>query len=300
MLVDEQVILNERMGAAEDGLFRLVLKGVIAAEAQPGQFVHIKVAPSYDPPLRRPISIAGIDREKGETTLFYRLKGRGTELLSKVRTGERLSVMGPLGRGFSLPEQGELLLVAGGIGVFPLLPLTQKALACGLKVRLFWGGESERFLQSAGLSLWQELGLEIDLSTMDGSAGHLGLVTESLGKYLQENAGRLAAQVNLSQNASLSQRSAGNENRHLNGNLDRNLAVAACGPQMMMRAVAEECAKFALPLEVSLEERMGCAVGACLGCVCTLRTPEGQLKRAKVCQDGPVFRGEEVVWNAQC
>lgn len=278
MLSDEQVIIHERMGAEDQKLRRLVLKGPLAQTAKAGQFVSLQVrepaSSSFDPLLRRPISIAEISAERNELTLLYKIVGRGTEILAKAQCGETLSVLGPLGNGFSLPAEGELWLVAGGIGIFPLYALAQSALESGLKPRLFWGGENRSFLESAGLASWRDLGIPCYLSTLDGSLGQKGLVTELLEERLAE---------------SENQKSAANK-----------IHIATCGPKKMMQAVAEWCIKAGIGVEASLEERMGCALGACLGCVCTLKDSAGCLVHKKVCQDGPVFRGEEVVWDESC
>lgn len=264
MLEELEVIRNEALG---EKLYRLVLRGSITQEAQPGQFVHVQVSKSHEPLLRRPLSIAHISPGEQEITVLYRVQGRGTALLAESIPGSRLSVLGPLGKGFSVPVAGELWLVAGGIGAFPLYALAAAARKRGLRVRLFWGGESAGFLAAAGLESWRELGVEVFLATMDGSLGHSGLITEVLAEHL---------------------RSLGERERP---------GVAACGPHGMLKAVAAQCAAAGLSLEVSLEERMGCALGACLGCVATVRDQEGKVRRAKVCKDGPVFRGEEVVWD---
>lgn len=275
MLTKGQVVVHESLGDEKHKLKRLVLKGPIARTAQAGQFVAIQVQDSsissFDPLLRRPISLAGISSENDEITLLYRVQGRGTEILARAKEGGVLSIMGPLGHGFSLPEAGELWLVAGGIGIFPLYPLALSALSKGLTVRLFWGGENQSFLESAGLSSWEKLGIPLYLSTLDGSLGQKGLVTEQINDQL--------GQMSLSSS---------------------QIWAAACGPKKMMQAVAEICINVKIPIEVSLEERMGCAVGACLGCVCTLIDETGAKVHKKVCQDGPVFRGEEVVWDESC
>lgn len=270
MLEEMKVKKNEPLG---EHLYHLVLKGAIAQEAQPGQFVHVQVSKSYDPLLRRPLSIARISPEEQEITVLYRVQGRGTALLTESMPGSRLSVLGPVGRGFRIPAAGELWLVAGGIGSFPLCALAAAARERGVKVRLFWGGENAAFLAAAGLESWQELGVEVQPATMDGSLGHLGLITEVLAQHLSKL----------------------KEDNFQKPGL--TVTAAACGPNGMLKAVAAQCAAAGLPLEVSLEERMGCAVGACLGCVTTVRDQEGSVRRAKVCKDGPVFRGEEVVWD---
>ncbi|MDR3601478.1 MAG: dihydroorotate dehydrogenase electron transfer subunit [Desulfosporosinus sp.] len=283
MLTEGQVVINERFGDEEQGLWRLVLKGPIAKTAQPGQFVAIQVQDSsissFDPLLRRPISLAEISPDRDEITLLYRVAGRGTEILARARCGEQLSLMGPLGQGFSLPEEGELWLIAGGIGIFPLYALAQSVLARGLTVRLFWGGENQSFLASAGLFLWQALGIPLQLSTLDGSLGQKGLVTEQVQERLLQLFGQTKQEQPLS---------------------GGQISVATCGPAKMMQAVTKLGIEFQVPVEVSLEERMGCAVGACLGCVCTLIDEAGTLIHKKVCLDGPVFRGEEVVWDVSC
>lgn len=286
MLTEGLVVVHEGFGDEALRLRRLVLKTAFAQTAKAGQFAAVQVQDSsissFDPLLRRPISIAEISPDQGEITLLYRIKGRGTEILARARCGERLSVMGPLGKGFSLPEAGELWLVAGGIGIFPLYALAQSALANGLSVRLFWGGDNQSFLESAGLSQWQALGISLHLSTLDGSIGQKGLVTEAVRARLAHSYGQ-KEQVEEAKQASLGQ-----------------VSVATCGPTRMMQAVAKLCLEYKVPVEVSLEERMGCAVGACLGCVCTLLDESGTHIHKKVCLDGPVFRGEEVVWDVFC
>lgn len=272
MLIEQEVIKHEILGPLDLGMRKLVLKGPIALEAKPGQFVHLQVGSTHDPLLRRPISIAAIDVERQEITLLYKIKGKGTELLSKISLGQMMNVMGPLGKGFTLPKQGELWLVAGGIGAFPLYALAVEGRKQGLTVRLFWGGENKSLLEGSGLAMWEELEVSLYLSSLDGSIGKKGLVTELLQEFWQDSTRQ--------------------------PNQDLPIQVAVCGPRGMMQAVTEQSVENGLAIEVSLEERMACAVGACLGCVATLRVQEGNVRRAKVCQDGPVFRGEEVVWNA--
>jgi dihydroorotate oxidase B, electron transfer subunit (EC 1.3.3.1) len=280
MLTDQEVIVNEILGPVDLGIRKLVLRGPIALEAKPGQFVHIQVGPALDPLLRRPISIAAINPERQEITLLYKIKGKGTELLSKACPGQKLNLLGPLGKGFTLLEQGELWLVAGGIGIFPLYALAALAKKQELAVRLFWGGENRSLLECSGLAMWEELGLPIHISTLDGSCSRKGLVTDVLQEYLKEH---------------LQEDLQGSSGPAAAG---QPVQVAVCGPTGMMQAVTELCLEAGLPVEVSLEEHMACGLGACLGCAATLQDQQGKVRRVKVCQDGPVFRGEEVVWNA--
>ncbi|HEY8875873.1 MAG TPA: dihydroorotate dehydrogenase electron transfer subunit [Desulfosporosinus sp.] len=305
MLTEGLVVVHECLGDEDQRLRRLVLKGPIAKTARAGQFVAVQVQdssiPSSDPLLRRPISLAEISPDQDEITLLYRIQGRGTEILARARCGERLSVMGPLGKGFSLPEEGEFWLVAGGIGIFPLYALAQSALAKGLTVRLFWGGENQSFLKSAGLPEWQALGIPIYLSTLDGTFGDKGLVTEQLEGRLSQLFGQAKHEVKEDfQKYEIQNGLVKDEEVARQTTPGGMISVATCGPKRMMQAVTELCMNFAVPVQVSLEERMGCAVGACLGCVCTLVDHAGALIHKKVCQDGPIFRGEEVVWDESC
>jgi dihydroorotate dehydrogenase electron transfer subunit len=280
MLVEQEVIANEILGPVDWGIRKLVLRGPVALEAKPGQFVHVQVLPALDPLLRRPLSIAAINPERQEITLLYKIKGKGTRLLAMACPGQKLNILGPLGKGFTLPGQGELWLVAGGIGIFPLYALAAAAQKQGLAIRLFWGGENRSLLEGAGLAMWKELGLPSHISTLDGSCGQKGLVTDILQDYLQERRqgspgpGPAAA--------------------------GQSVRVAVCGPAGMMQAVTALCLEAGLPVEVSLEEHMACGLGACLGCAATLRDQQGKVRRVKVCRDGPVFPGEEVVWHASC
>lgn len=272
MILKERVVENRIIGHPAQGLYKMVLSGQVAQTAKPGQFVHLQVADSNDPLLRRPLSIAGIDKIKEEVTIYYKVIGKGTELLTRIRENEHVSVLGPLGTGFTIPDSGEVLLVAGGIGVFPLLSVVQAIDTTKVTVQLLWGGENKQFLESAGLLDIQKTGVDLKVSSLDGSLGIKGLVTELLESYLD---GDTTAKL----------RDKG------------NLRVATCGPKGMLQAVTKICLSHKVPVEVSLEERMACGIGACLGCVCTVKDSEGNLKRKRVCKEGPVLDGKEVVWD---
>jgi dihydroorotate dehydrogenase electron transfer subunit len=214
MLTNEKVIENKQIGSSDQGLFKLVLQGEAALNAKPGQFVHIKVANTYDPLLRRPISIAGINKDRQELTLYYRVKGKGTELLTQVREDESVSILGPLGNGFDIPAGGEVLLIGGGIGVFPLFSVLQAVDRKKVAVKLLWGGENKRFMESAGLEYLNENKIDYELATMDGSIGQKGLVTDLLRKDLR---------------------------KYKASKDEKMLRAISCGPNGMMHAVAGIC-----------------------------------------------------------
>lgn len=226
---------------------------------QPGQFINVRVARpgSWDPLLRRPFSLYR-RFANGDWSIVYRVVGRGTEALARLRPGDDIDVLGPLGRGFvKVPEARRLLLVGGGVGVPPLLFLAQT-----------WQGQAEMKallgFAEAGLAFgWTEfaaLGIEAEVATDDGSLGHRGFVTDLLENQLNRN--------------------------EWDG-------LYACGPRPMLEAVARIACRAGVPCQLAFEEAMGCGVGACLSCVLPVRT-EGGAQYQRVCREGPVFWAEEV------
>ena len=234
----------------------------LAAQAKPGQFVHVKCGSTHDPLLRRPVSIHRVNRMQGTVSLLYRIVGRGTELLSAKSQGEKLDVIGPLGNGFQLPPQrSSAAVIAGGIGIAPLFFLLSELVGRGCHPVVFFGARSGN-----DLLLTEEitaLGVKLHTATDDGSRGHFGLVTDLLA-----------------------------------GQITKFDCLYACGPLPMMKQVAQMGERNAIPTQVSLEERMGCGVGACLACACKIKTAGGSTYK-RVCTDGPVFKAEEVAWDEQ-
>lgn len=224
----------------------------LARQAEPGQFVHIRVNGF---PLRRPISICEIHPDT--IRLVFQVRGEGTRVLSDLREGDNLDLMGPLGKGFRILDPGEhVILIGGGIGVPPMLELARS-----------YGSDATAILgfRTASAVILEEdfrrTGAEVILCTDDGTAGQKGFVTSAL-----------EAQPSGS---------------HL---------ICACGPLPMLKGVAAIAARQNIPCQVSLEERMGCGVGACLVCACrTVR--DGQEIFSHVCKDGPVFDASEVVFE---
>lgn len=239
-------------------LIRLTLEAPeIAGAVQPGQFVMVACGINRDPLLRRPFSVHWADVE-GTIQLLVRVLGRGTAALAQIKAGEVLSLVGPLGRGFSL-ETRQPCLVGGGIGAAPLLLLARRLLDRGLKPLMLLGAATAaeaRILQQA----FQTLGCSLALATDDGSLGHRGFVTELLSAQ--------AAQAD---------------------------KLYACGPQPMMAAVARFGAERGITCEVSLETAMACGLGACLGCAVPDPARPGAYRH--VCKDGPVFSADEVLWT---
>ncbi|WP_042348994.1 dihydroorotate dehydrogenase electron transfer subunit [Bacillus massiliigorillae] len=240
-------------------IFELTLKGELVSEMkQPGQFVHIKVADSYEPLLRRPISICSINQEKQEFTMIYRAEGRGTTLLAERNSGEQVDVLGPLGHGFPVEEANEgetALLVGGGIGVPPLYELSQRLVERGVKVVHVLG------FQSKDVAFYEEKFAKLGdtyIATVDGSLGTQGFVTDVI------------------------------ENEGIEFDV-----LYSCGPTPMLKALENNYSDKKVYL--SLEERMGCGIGACFACVCKTNDDRPGHNYKKVCSDGPVFKAGEVI-----
>ncbi|HIX59037.1 MAG TPA: dihydroorotate dehydrogenase electron transfer subunit [Candidatus Blautia gallistercoris] len=235
----------------------------IAEEARAGQFVSVYCRDGSRL-LPRPISLCEIDRENGRLRLVYRIAGKGTQEFSKLHKGVSLPVLGPLGNGFPLEEaKGKrVLLLGGGIGIPPMLE-TAKA----LKAQAEAMGEKSQVTMAAGyrdvLFLHEDFQPYCDLAvaTENGSQGTRGNVLDAIREQ------GLEADV-----------------------------IMACGPTPMLRAVKAYALEKKIPCWISMEERMACGVGACLGCVCQSRDVDAHshVHNKRVCKDGPVFLSTEV------
>ncbi len=267
-----EVVINQKVGP-EHYLMR-ILAPELTRLAKPGQFVHVRCSSVLDPLLRRPISLHGIDYERGTVSLLYQVVGRGTQLLSEMKPGAEIDIMGPLGKGFSIPDRANrVLVIGGGIGVAPLFPLVQALKRYKIKQTVLLGARSADFV--VGADQLASLEVRVEVSTDDGSLGYKGFVTDLAEKHVK---------------------------------LNKPDYFFACGPNPMLKQLLKITRKFGLAGQVSLEERMGCGVGACLACVCKIKVASGRCSVAgvnegapidfeykKVCTDGPVFAASEVI-----
>ena len=236
-----------------DGIFKMELMGKEPiGPVRPGQFIHLK-APSDDLLLRRPISVNDYREAENVLTIVYQLHGKGTKRLSAAKPGETLDFTGPLGNGFSLPKGAErIALLGGGVGVAPLLYTARQAE--GRELSAFLGFRSSALAYQ--LREFKSLCREVTVATEDGTLGEKGYITEYLANLLKSR------EIDL---------------------------VLACGPTPMLAALKKVVGQT--PCQVSLEQRMGCGMGACRACSCKL---EGKESYKRVCYDGPVFDIREV------
>ena len=229
-----------------DAVWDLRLTGDTGAISRPGQFVQVALPGFY---LRRPISVCAW--EPASLRLVYKVLGQGTEAMTHLRPGDALDLLTGLGNGFDPAVLGNSpLLVGGGVGLPPLLGLAEALLRAGKAPQVLAGFNraEEVFLTED----FRALGIPVLITTLDGSLGLKGLVTDALPSL-------------------------------------RFDSLAACGPLPMLKALHR--AVQGVPALYSLEERMGCGFGACMGC--SIETASGP---ARVCKEGPVFRGEELMW----
>lgn len=209
--------------------------------------------------LRRPISVCEFSREEGFIRFVFEIRGEGTAIMARMSEGDVMDCLAPLGNGFDIHPAEKAVFVGGGIGVPPLLGASAP-----------YGGNATvllGFRSREAMILTEDFkanGADVRVATDDGSFGHHGFVTELLAQRLEE------------------------------APCD---AVYACGPKPMLRLTAAEAEKRGIRCFVSLEERMGCGIGACLVCACKTRTPDGGEKYLHVCKNGPVFDSREVIWE---
>ncbi len=265
---EAELLGNEKIAG---DTWRITLSApALARGAGPGQFVMVKGGKGANPPLwRRPFSIHQvIDNERIQ--LLIKAVGTGSEFIVSRRPGETLSLVGPLGRGFTLPEHAEnICVIGGGVGAAPLFYLTSQLLARSTKpdtIKVFLGGATAADIQVLEKD-FSGLGAVVLVATDDGSAGHHGLVTELLFHDLDPA---------------------------------MQWRVYSCGPQPMMKSVARYCLDKNWPCQVSLETLMACGISACLGCVVrgTGQTDlDGGGPYLHVCKEGPVFGAGEIRWE---
>ena len=228
----------------------------IVEQAKIGQFIEIRVTDNIEPFLRRPISIHNMDKEKGILEFIFQVKGKGTTLLSKRKEGELIDIIGPLGYGnFDYTNYKNLAVIGGGIGIFPLYELSKEARKDGKTVNTYLGFRNKDLVILE--KEFKEVSDNLIIATDDGSYGKKGFAINFLKEDIE------------------------------NGKID---SIYACGPLPMLRAVKELAVKTNIPCQVSLEEKMACGMGTCVGCsVKKADSPKENPEYVNVCKAGPVF-----------
>jgi len=252
-----EIISNERFQA---DYCRVVFHAPqIAAEAKPGQFVHVRIPALRDKILRRPFSIC--DAEGERLTVVYKIVGSGTVELSGMKPGQSCDLLGPLGHPYSMPESGRIpLLVAGGYGAASTLLLAKRSPVKGVLLAGARGAQDLILLDE-----YRKLGFEVKVATNDGSVGTKGFVTALLDDAMK-------------------------------GKSVQRFAIYGCGPEGMLLALGKKALAIGAHAELSLDHAMCCGVGACFACVVKIKSedsPDGW-RYARTCKEGPVFKAEDI------
>jgi dihydroorotate dehydrogenase electron transfer subunit len=243
----------------------------IAKQAKPGQFVMVKCSDGIEPFLRRPLSIhrlSVIGNRLSVVELLYEVVGKGTGILAEKKSGDALQVLGPLGNGFFLPstinhKPSTIFLIAGGIGVAPLLFLAEtlssiQHQASSIKIIALIGAKTKTMVLCE--KDFKKIGAEVHIATDDGTYGRKGFVTELFKDLLQST---------------------------INHKLS---TIYVCGPEPMLKVISAITNKEKILCQVSLETKMACGIGACLGCIVKMKDGTNKL----ACKDGPVFNANEL------
>lgn len=259
MQLEQAIVIAQRPMQGGYNLLHLRAPGV-APRVQPGQFVHLKIPRLEQCVLRRPFSVF---QTEGDTlTILYKHVGRGTRGLRDTGPGETLSLIGPLGHGFPAPQQGRIpILVAGGYGMAALYLVAKRSPVKGVA---FFGGRSAQDILC--VPDFEALGWEVRMATEDESLGKQGLVTVILDEWLETE------------------------------RANREPEFFVCGPSGMLKAVASRAISKQWTAWTSVDNNMGCGVGACLTCVLKVRNGE-EWTWARACKEGPVFNAADVLWE---
>lgn len=277
IFVEDAEVLAQQAFEADQHILRLAAPKC-ARTAQPGSFIHLSCGEAL--PMRRPLSIMRADAKQGTIEVLYKALGEGLHLLAHRKPGERLSVVGPIGRGFTLhAERPRPLLIGGGVGIPPMVFLTERMredhsahwqplVLMGSEVPFPFRARPSTILVAgmpdgviAGMPLLDDWSVPSRLASWGDFPGcYHGFVTDLAATWLAT----------------------------LNADVLAKVEVFACGPTPMLKAVAQLAQRFGVPCQVSLEEYMACAVGGCAGCTVRVATPQGPAMK-RVCVDGPVF-----------
>jgi dihydroorotate dehydrogenase electron transfer subunit len=270
----------ENLQIAKDHFVMSLLLTSTCDSALPGQFIMIRKQGVKDPLLSRPLSLYGVYQTEAGSVLefLYRVVGKGTLALSRLTAGDTVDVLGPLGKPFEvIPDRPHVILLAGGIGVAPLSyfleylaknldqnPSDKQVMSTARKITFYLGATTDSYL--VGLAKIERFCTDLRISTDDGTAGFTGTITALLGNDLES--------------------------------IDhKNLCIYSCGPAPMIRSLSQILQPLSIPCHVSMEERMACGIGACLGCSIKVSEPSTGWAYCQVCMDGPVFDIKDLLWD---
>lgn len=261
MGIHENVKLINKEKLKEDIYKFSVYSEEMCKLAKPGQFLEVKVIKGVEPLLRRPISIYNVNKEEKIIEFIFQIKGKGTDILSGVEIGKEIDIVGPLGNGtFDIKDYKNVAIIGGGIGTFPLYELSKNIYGKS-NVNIYLGFRNKDFVVLE--EEFSKVSNNLIITTDDGSYKEHGYAINKLKDDIEK------------------------------GNIPE--IIYACGPLPMLRAVQKLALEKEIPCQISLEERMACGLGVCLGCAVKVVTNDAETTTYKhVCKDGPVFWANEV------
>lgn len=266
-----EIISNEEI---QENCFLMQVKIPSSFEKPlPGQFVMIRIAGLNDPFLSRPISIYSFSHGKQSSLLelLYRVVGKGTQIMAGLIEGSQVEINGPLGNGFHTKSlKKNIVMISGGMGIAPLSllleTLNRKSEYSSSVMILYPGFQS--LSAAVGLEKVRKVCRDVNVCTDDGTLGEKGFVTQIFQKDMKKFT-------------------------------PENTSIFACGPKEMLKALAKILNKCKFNCQVSLEERMACGTGACMGCAVAVKDKKGERSYQRVCADGPVFNLADIIWEDQ-
>ena len=238
-----------------------VQAGEIVKLSKPGNFIEIRVSNQTEPFLRRPISIYNLDKENGILEFIFQIKGNGTNLLAQKEVGDEIDIIGPLGFGtFKIQDYNKIAIIGGGIGIFPLYELVKQAKEQGKNVDCYLGFRNKDFVMLE--NEFKNVTDNLTITTDDGTYAKKGFAIDYLKEDMQK---------------------------------EKYDCIYACGPIPMLRAIQQCANDNNINAQISLEEKMGCGLGVCLGCaVKTAKSSKEAPEYFHVCKGGPVFNAKDV------
>ena len=245
-----------------NGVYKYSVKAdEIVKKSKPGNFIEIRVNNQIEPFLRRPISIYNLEKEEGILEFIFQVKGKGTQILSEKEIGEKIDIIGPLGYGtFEFEKYSNIAILGGGIGIFPLYELAKEAKVQNKKVDIYLGFRNKELVMLE--KEFENVSDQLLIVTDDGTYKNKGFAID----YLIEN-----------------------------NKKERYDCIYACGPIPMLKAIQKYSNENNINSQISLEEKMGCGLGVCLGCaVKTAKSTKDNPEYYHVCKAGPVFNAKDV------
>lgn len=259
MAVNTKIKLLEKKKLNENVFLYKCLAPEIAKQAKAGQFVELKTTKTYEPFLKRPISIHNIDKENGIIEFIFQVRGRGTQFLSEYEVNDEIETVGPLGdNGFEVKNCKNIAILGGGIGIFPLYELAKEN-KDNIRINTYLGFRNKDLVLLE--DEFKSVSTNLIIATDDGSYGKNGFALD----YLKNDF----------------------EKEKFDG-------IFACGPLPLLKRIKEFAESNGIYCQLSLEQRMACGIGACMGCSVKLNTGDDTVKYARVCKDGPVFESNKI------